>query len=136
LDTRTKIISAERVAELARSGAYLVSGSFDPLVADLAEQLAALKPRGPQEGRPLVVLIRSAENPILPAAARAELVAALTVVDFVCDEGCDLAPDVQLEREHAARLNDLIAHVHARQSAVSSPSSSSPTSSQGPVKNR
>jgi hypothetical protein len=142
LDTRTKIISAERVAELARSGAYLVSGSFDPLVADLAEQLAALKAQGPQEGGPLVVFIRSTENPILPVAARAELLAALSVVDFVCYEACDLAPAVQLEQEHAVRLNDLIAHVHARQSAASNASSSQPSSQgsgksfQGSVKDR
>jgi len=121
VDTRTKIISAERVADLARSGAYLVSGSFDPLVAGLAEQLAALKQKvtreGTKENRALVVLIRSTENPILPARARAELVAALAVVDYVCDEECEIKPAVRLEQEHAQRLGELIAHVHARQNA-------------------
>lgn len=118
MDTRSKIVSPEYVAELARSGAYLVSGSFDPLVAGLAEQLAALKP----EGVPLVVLIRSAENPILPARARAELVAALAVVDYVCDQECACAPAITLEQQHAQQLNQLIAHVHARQNAAVSKS--------------
>jgi hypothetical protein len=125
VDTRTKIISAERVANLARSGAYLVSGSFDPLVAGLAEQLAALKQkvtleetRGwTKESTALVVLIRSTENPILPARARAELVAALAVVDYVCDEECEIEAAVRLEQEHAQRLDELISHVHARQNA-------------------
>lgn len=126
MDTRTKIISAERVAELALSGAYLVSGCFDPLVAGLAEQLAGLKPKethaGAKESRALVVLIRSAGNPILPPRARAELVAALAVVDYVCDEDCEIEPAVRLEQEHAHRLRELIAHVQARQNATVSKS--------------
>ena len=117
MDTRSKIISSERAAELARSGATLVSGFFDPLVAALAEQLASLKEEGMQGGAPLVVLIRSAENPILPARARAELVAALAAVDYVCDAECGTEPSVRLEQEHEQRLLDLIAHVHARQNA-------------------
>jgi hypothetical protein len=122
VDTRTKIISAESVAGLARSGAYLVSGAFDPLVAGLAEQLVAFKREASQEGRVLVVLIRSAQNPILPAHARAELVAALEVVDYVCDEEWEGEPAVRLEQEHAQRLRELIAHVHARQNAAVSKS--------------
>lgn len=128
MDTRTKIIGAERVAELAGSGALLVSGTFDPLVAALAEQLASLK----QDGRQLVVLIRSGENPILPPRARAELVAALAVVDSVCDEECAIEPALRLEEEHGQKLRELIAHVRARQDAASSnrpaggPSSGSP----------
>ncbi len=122
MDTRTKIISPERVAELARSGAFVVSGSFDPLVASLAEQLAELKRKetqaGTKESRPLVVLIRSVGNPILPASARAELVAALAVVDYVCDAECEIEPAVRLEQEHAQRLRELVRHVHARQDAA------------------
>lgn len=118
MDTRTKIISPERVADLARSGAFVVSGSFDPLVAGLAEQLAELKRKETQEGTPLVVLIRSVGNPILPASARAELVAALAAVDYVCDAECEIEPAVRLEQEHAQRLRELVRHVHARQDAA------------------
>lgn len=117
MDTRSKIVSPERVTDLARSGATLVSGYFDPLVAGLAEQLAALK----HEGAPLVVLIRSGENPILPPRARAELVAALAAVDYVCDEECTAEPAVRLEQEHRHKLRELIAHVHARQEAGRAP---------------
>ena len=127
MDTRTKIIGAERVAELARSGAQVVSGYFDPLVASLAEQLAALKQDLKREGSPLVVLIRSSRNPILPPRARAELVAALAVVDYVCDAECDVEPVVHLEQQHEQRLKDLIAHVHARQKAGASSSASKRT---------
>jgi hypothetical protein len=119
VDTRSKIVSPERAAELVRSGAALVSGFFDPLVAALAEQLAGIK-KGTQSGAPLIVLIRSARNPILPARARAELVAALAAVDYVCDAECGIEPSVRLEQEHEHRLLQLIAHVHARQSADAS----------------
>jgi hypothetical protein len=113
VDTRTKIIGAERAAELAQAGAQVVSGYFDPLVASLAEQLIAQK----RPGYPLLVLIRSSPNPILPARARAELVAALEVVDFVCDTDIGVEPDVRLDEEHERRLQELITHVHARQNA-------------------
>jgi hypothetical protein len=118
VDTRTKIVSADQAAELARSGATVVSGYFDPLVASLADELADLK----RAGSPLLVLIRSLENAILPARARAELVAALAVVDYVCDAECGVEPQHRLEKEHDRRLKELIAHVHARQKmAASSP---------------
>lgn len=113
MDTRTKIVGAERVEQLAAAGAFVVSGYFDPLVSSLAEQLATLK----RPGCPLVVVVRSSERPILPARARAELVAALSVVDFVCDAETGVEPALDLAREHAARLKALIAHVHARQRA-------------------
>lgn len=113
MDTRAKIVSADRAAELARSGATVVSGYFDPLIAAHADELEDLK----QASSPLLVLIRSTENAILSARARAELVAALTVVDYVCDAECDVEPHFRLEKEHERRLKELIARVHARQNA-------------------
>jgi hypothetical protein len=53
LDTRTKIVSSEEAARLAASGATVVSGYFDPMVASHAERLAQIK----REGAPLLVLI-------------------------------------------------------------------------------
>lgn len=61
----------------------------------------------------------------------AELVAALAVVDHVCDDSDDefevtsgVKPEVSLEPEHDRRLQALIAHVHARQRAFSQNASS------------
>jgi glycerol-3-phosphate cytidylyltransferase-like family protein len=115
LDTRTKIIDADQAASIANRGATVVSGYFDPVVASHAERLAALK----RNGEPLLVLITTPPNPILPARARAELVAGLKVVDYVCDAPDGIAPQILLEQEHAERLAQLIDHVHARQRASS-----------------
>ena len=115
MDTRTKIVSSEEAARIAAAGAVVVSGYFDPLVSSHAESLSRMK----QNGRPLLVLIATPKNPILPAIARAELVAGLAAVDFVTEMTSDLAPQIRMEPEDEARLETLIAHVHARQQAVS-----------------
>jgi hypothetical protein len=115
LDTRTKIIDAAQAASIAQSGATVVSGSFDPMVASHAERLAALK----RPGEPLLVLITTPPHPILDNRARAQLVAGLAVVDYVCDEPRGLVAQISLDREHAERLTQLIEHVHARQRATS-----------------
>ena len=115
MDTRTKIVDAAQAARIAQAGATVVSGHFDPMVASHAEQLASLK----HDAKPLLVLITTPADPILPALARAQLVAGLAVVDFVCDAPGDLAPQVALETGHRGRLASLIQHVHARQRAGS-----------------
>jgi glycerol-3-phosphate cytidylyltransferase-like family protein len=91
-----------------------VSGYFDPLVASQALQLSELK----RTGKLLVVLITTPENPILPARARAELVASLRVVDHVTEFAAGLEPTIRLEPEDAVRLTQLIEQVHARQHAA------------------
>jgi hypothetical protein len=115
LDTRTKIIDAAHAARVAQAGATVVSGFFDPMIASHAERLTTLK----REGTPLLVLIASPEQAILPALARAQLVAGLSIVDYVCDAPDDIAPHLHLEDEHAELLTRLIDHVHARQRAAS-----------------
>jgi len=96
-----------------------VTGYFDPLLAAHAERLAELK----AEGRPLIAAIADPENPILPARARAELVAGLAVVDYVVEsaDGLDsgITPNFRLEEEDRARLEELIEHVHARKAKTS-----------------
>ena len=86
------------------------------MLASHAERLAGLK----RNGAPLLVLIATPEDPILPARARAELVAGLAVVDHVAElaEGlaAGLTPQVRLEPEDRTRLEKLIERVHARQS--------------------
>jgi len=98
--------------------------------AELAALKGAAKSEGVRADAPLVVLVRSAENAILPARARAELVAALAVVDYVCDaeeESVAFEPGVRLEDAHRQRLKELIAHVHARQqSAAADPPGNAP----------
>ncbi len=115
IDTRTKIIDPAHAARVAREGATVVSGYFDPMVASYAEELAKLK----TDGKPLLVLIANPAEPILTARARAQLVAGLAVVDYVCDSPSELTPDVALEAQHAAGRENLICHVHSRQRAAS-----------------
>jgi hypothetical protein len=114
MDTRTKIVDAGQARLIAAQGGTVVSGYFDPLVASHAERLAELK----RERVPLLVLIATPDDAILPARARAELVAGLAVVDYVCETADGVAPHLSLEREHTARLAQLIEHAHARQRAA------------------
>jgi glycerol-3-phosphate cytidylyltransferase-like family protein len=98
LDTRQKILDGDAV---------VVTGYFDPLTAEHAARLQELK----QPGRPLVVVITSPPHAILPARARAELVAGLAAVDRVL-----IAEEVV--REEAAdfdRTEALVRHIRERQ---------------------
>jgi len=115
LDTRTKIIDAAHAARIAQAGATVVSGYFDPMIASHAERLAVLK----REGGPLLVLVANPPEPILPALARAQLIAGLSIVDYVCAAPNGLPSEIHLEDEHAQVLTKLIDHVHARQRATS-----------------
>ena len=115
MDTREKIVDAAQAARIAASGATVVSGYFDPLVASHAERLAELKP----PGATLLVLIATPDNAILPAAARAQLVAGLRDVDYVAELAAGLTPQIHLEQEDAERFAALLAHVHARQKCAS-----------------
>ena len=116
MDTRTKIVDADQARVIAGQGATVVSGYFDPLVASHAEELAALK----KEDAPLLVLIATPADAILPTRARAELVAGLAVVDYVCETANDVGLHISLEREHAERLAQLIEHVQTRQRGAAS----------------
>jgi bifunctional ADP-heptose synthase (sugar kinase/adenylyltransferase) len=115
VDTRNKIINANQAATIAASGATVVSGYFDPLIASHAERLVALKPAGAK----LLVLIATPHNAILPAAARAELVASLEAVDYVSELADNLTPQIHLEQEDTGRFAALLKHVHARQKCAS-----------------
>ncbi len=119
MDTRTKIVSAAEAGRIAAAGATVVTGYFDPLLAAHAERLIALK----RAGLPLLVAVADPENPILPARARAELLAGLVVVDHVAEsvDGLTpgLLPNFRMEREDELRLDALIEHVHSRQQAAS-----------------
>jgi len=117
MDTRSKIIDAEEALRLVEQGATVVSGYFDPMIAEHAERLADLR-SGFKDGSRLLVAIVDPANPILPSRARAELVAALRCVDFVVESATGLAPAIRLEAEDAAGHRQLVEHVHQRQGAA------------------
>ncbi len=120
MDTRTKIISGEQAAKVAaQGGATVITGCFDPVTAEHAERLAELK----GDAQTLIVIVTDPEDLILPAQARAELLAGLSVVDYVVVANVTmggspaLTPNVRLEQEDELRRQKLVAHVHARQAA-------------------
>lgn len=84
-----------------RGAVRVVSGTFDPLLAEHADELARFK----QEGEELVVMVREPDAPLLSLRARMELVAALECVDWV-------APAQELDDAYRARF---LAHVIERQ---------------------
>jgi bifunctional ADP-heptose synthase (sugar kinase/adenylyltransferase) len=79
LDTRSKIIQLHEIQTLQDRTARWISGHFDPL---LAEHVGLLR-RAREPGNLLVVEITNPAHPLLSQRARAELVAALAVVDYV-----------------------------------------------------
>jgi len=80
LDTRTKIIPLREAQQrIQDTPARWVSGSFDPLLAGHVERLR----QQVEPGRLLVVEVTNPERPLLSQQARAELVAALEMVDYV-----------------------------------------------------
>ena len=91
MDTRSKIISLDRAgalfSSLGEEGVVVARGCFDLLSAEHCRRLARAKERG---GR-LVVAVYSDKDPqrtVFSQSARAQMVAALAVVDYVviCDE--------------------------------------------------
>ncbi|HYL76816.1 MAG TPA: hypothetical protein VEU96_21550 [Bryobacteraceae bacterium] len=80
MDTRSKIVArAEAHRHLGAKAARWVSGHFDPLLAAHVRRLRHYS----AEGQSLVVEITNPPKPLLSAQARAELVAALSMVDYV-----------------------------------------------------
>jgi hypothetical protein len=75
LDTREKIVTAEQLSKLDSSAEWVtVVGFFDPLTAVQARRL---------RGRSLLAVVLDTPDTLLPAQARAELVAALREVNAV-----------------------------------------------------
>lgn len=123
MDTRTKIVSLGKVVEIAsRQRVRIVTGYFDPLLAAHAARLYEIRRAEPDT--PLVVAILDPSSPVLNARARAELVAALAVVDYVMilnvargEEALGRIPAAEVLREEDAdrtRTRALAEHVHRR----------------------
>jgi len=90
LDTRTKIVPLHELPErLEGRAAHYLSGHFDPLLAEHVRRLAEAR----EPGRLFVVEVTNPSQPLLAQRARAELVAALSMVDYVVlgdgDAGAD-----------------------------------------------
>jgi bifunctional ADP-heptose synthase (sugar kinase/adenylyltransferase) len=115
VDSRSKILTMEQAAErFAGRGVRLVSGHFDPLLPEHARRLAGLAAPGVL----LVVAVTDPPEPILPARARAELVAALRVVDcVVLGPGPRIPAEAVFDetQEDLRRARDFMLHVRARQ---------------------
>ena len=126
MDTRTKILSASALAALEPARPLLIAaGRFDVLRTETARELAAARSR--TGAASLLAVIRPLCDELAPPAARAEMAAALRVVDYVfIAEPGDLASlpswlqpaeNLDLEEADARRIRQLIEHVHSRQSA-------------------
>lgn len=101
LDTRTKIIKLQELEErLQDRPARWVSGHFDPLLAEHVGRLAQQR----EPGRPLVVEVTNPPQPLLAQRARAELVAALSMVDFVVLGDTKSAPDADVTERFAEHV--------------------------------
>jgi bifunctional ADP-heptose synthase (sugar kinase/adenylyltransferase) len=126
VDTRTKILTPAALAALdAPQPLVAVTGRFDILRTGLARELAAARER--TGAKSLLAVVRPFEGELAPIEARAELAAALRLVDYVfIAENEDLASladavhameTIDLEPGDAERTRKLIEHVHSRQSA-------------------
>jgi len=126
VDTRAKIITPEDAAALAHGGrpAVLVTGHFDVLLAAHVRELSRVRAGLP--GAVLLVALTTPEEPVLDARARAEMVAALAMIDYVVSledqqmrsllAAFPAGHIVRLEATHEQRRRELIQHVHRRQS--------------------
>lgn len=122
MDTRSKIIDGVHTIPPGRL-LTVVTGYFDVLGPRHIEALEAIA----RPDRSLLVVVLMAPGGILPLRARAELVAALRMVDYVvtADEAqldaliSSLKPaqTVRLEADDRARASELKLHVQRRQSS-------------------
>jgi bifunctional ADP-heptose synthase (sugar kinase/adenylyltransferase) len=122
MDTRAKIIDLATAARLRSPGARLklVAGYFDVLTPALVRRLRSLS-----DGARLIAVVLDPPKPLLPSQARAELAAALSMIDYVLSpQGQSLEKAIEeirpdeVVREDLAdgkRSQALIEHVHQRQ---------------------
>jgi hypothetical protein len=114
VDTRCKIVDASQAAKIAKAGATVVVGYFDPMIAWHSLWLTSFK----KPDRSLLVLIATPGNCILPGRARAELVAAVRVVDYVSEARLEIAGAIDVRSQDRELFQDLLQLVHSRQSSA------------------
>lgn len=110
MDTRTKIIDFEDAVALSQHRPVRwVTGSFDPLLIEHVRRLREFA----VTGQLLVVVVTNPPDPLLPSQARAELVAALSIVDYVVVK----QTGTSMETEDSQITSNFIQHVLERQPA-------------------
>jgi bifunctional ADP-heptose synthase (sugar kinase/adenylyltransferase) len=125
VDTRTKILTPALAAALDPARPLLlVTGHFDILRAELVRELSEARRRA--GAQTLIAVVQPMAGELAPVASRAEMAAALRVVDYVLIAGNEdlnnLAASLQpieivrLEEADARRTRQLIEHVQRRQS--------------------
>ena len=124
MDTRSKILTPAAALALAPTRPLvIVRGYFDVLRAEHARSLEEIRRR--TNAATLLAVVLPLDHGLLTLAGRAELVAALRMVDYVLPGDCeDLnrlvsslrpAETVSLEDADMRRARQLIEHVHRRQ---------------------
>lgn len=124
MDTRSKILTAEGARSLSPARPLVVvKGYFNLLRAEPARELAEIRRR--TGAAALLAVVMPLAGGLLPLRARAELAAALRVIDYVlpgdCEDWNELvsllhpAETVSLEDADMRRARQLIEHVHRRQ---------------------
>jgi len=125
MDTRTKILSLEAARSLRVPRLVVIAGYFDLPRAAHVREIEAIRQR--IGAGALMAVVLPWEEAFLSQRARAEMAAALRVIDYVVaiDNG-DLealvgalgpADVVRLEAADTRRNRELIEHVHRRHSA-------------------
>ena len=95
----------------------VVTGYFDPMTAAHAVRLSELR----RDVEQLVVIVTEPPDPLLPARARAELVAGLAAVDYVVvssANGLTASETIHEEERDLARRRALSEHVITRQNTT------------------
>lgn len=108
-------MSYEQALDVARAPeTAVVTGYFDPVTFEHARRLADICAQSNCDR--LIVFVTEPANPVLPARARCEILAAMALVDAVA--AAALIPDVpnayHEEEADRARTERLIHRVHAR----------------------
>jgi bifunctional ADP-heptose synthase (sugar kinase/adenylyltransferase) len=121
VDTRTKIVAAPRPQNGVRR--VLITGYFDVLTATYVRELTQIRAGADT----LVAAVLPLSGELLPQRARAELAAALRMIDYVIITDneylerliAELQPTVvvRLEAADERRRRELIDHVHRRQNS-------------------
>ena len=107
MDTRTKILPW---ADFAQTAGTKVAGYFDPLTVEHADRLQELA----AANGPLCIAIYEPEQALLPAEARAMLMASLDCVQAVSVAQAELPDAIDVRSEDLARRDRMMAHVHSR----------------------
>lgn len=107
MNTREKIRPFEDLRPSLTSDAWtVVAGHFDPVTAQVAEELQSLT----SEGRKLLVIVQQYKDELLTADARAILLAALRPVDAVMVETSNAWRHIAGGNPKARLVEDEAAH--------------------------